>query len=218
MDWTAPIDAYCERTGPGYWSEPINAITNAAFLIAALIMWRRSQGVPLARLLCAILFAIGVGSWLFHTRATVWTSLADTVPINLFILTYLFAANLRFWHWPVWGAVLGTAAFIPYAMALTPLFHALPFFTISDYYWPVPLLIGAYALSLRRRAPATARGLALGAAILVLSLIFRSLDGMLCTVVPMGTHWLWHVLNATMLGWMIEVYRRHLLATPLARG
>ena len=36
MDWSAPIDAYCERLGPQFWAEPVNAATNGAFLIAAL--------------------------------------------------------------------------------------------------------------------------------------------------------------------------------------
>ena len=217
MEWTAQLDGYCERIDFSYWSEPVNAITNAAFLIAALVMWRRTKGLPLARLLCAILFAIGVGSYLFHTHATAWASVADTTPINLFILVYLFAANWRYWRWPLWGAALGTAAFIPYTVALTPPFDALPFFAISDYYWPVPLLIALYAVALRRRAPETARGLAIGAGILVLSLTFRSLDAAICDTVPLGAHWLWHLLNALMLGWMIEVYRRHVLATPRAR-
>jgi hypothetical protein len=26
-----------------------------------------------------------------------------------------------------------------------------------------------------------------------------------------GTHLFWHLLNAVMLGWMIEIYRRHVL-------
>ena len=34
MDPLRFIDAYCERTDPSYWSEPVNAVTNAAFLIA----------------------------------------------------------------------------------------------------------------------------------------------------------------------------------------
>jgi hypothetical protein len=58
----------------------------------------------------------------------------------------------------------------------------------------------------------------LGAAILVTSLTFRTLDGPLCQIVPFGTHFLWHVLNGLMLGWMIEVYRRHMLAVRGARG
>jgi len=50
-----------------------------------------------------------------------------------------------------------------------------------------------------------------GVAILCVSLTARSLDEPLCDVLPLGTHWLWHVLNAAMLGWMIEVLRRHRL-------
>ncbi|MCX7643707.1 MAG: ceramidase [Rhodobacteraceae bacterium] len=214
MDWTRTIDAYCERTDAAYWSEPVNAATNAAFLIAALVMWRRvrGQGMPLAELLVAILALIGIGSFLFHTHATAWAAAADVVPILLFILVYIHAANLHFWHMPVWLAALGAAAFVPYAMLLAAAFRALPFFGISAVYWPVPLLIAAVAAGLARRAPATARGLGIGAAILVVSLTFRSLDGAVCAVFPLGTHFLWHLLNAVMLGWMIEVYRRHRLA------
>lgn len=214
MDWTQAIDAYCERTDPSFWSEPVNAVTNAAFLIAAFVMFLRvrGQGLPIALSLVAILAAIGVGSFLFHTFATPWAAMADTLPIALFILLYLFAANLHFWGWPLWGAILGTLAFFPYAAVAVPLFQSLPFFVISAGYWPVPLLIGVYGVLLRRRALETARGLLVGAAILALSLVMRSLDEPLCAAIPVGTHFWWHVLNAIMLGWMIEVYRRHRLA------
>lgn len=210
MDWTRQFDGYCERTDLSYWSEPVNAVTNAAFVVAAIVMWQRTAGLPLARALCAVLFAIGAGSYLFHTHATAWGALADTAPIGLFILLYLFAANYRYWGWPLWLSLLGTAAFIPYAALLTPVFSALPFFAISAFYWPVPLLIAAYALLLRKRHPETAGGLAAGAGLLVASLTFRSLDEPLCDLVPFGTHFMWHILNGVMLGWMIEVYRRHM--------
>ncbi len=217
MRWTETIDAYCERLGPAYWAEPINAVTNAAFLIAAAIMWHRTGGLITARLLCAILAVIGLGSFLFHTHATAWAAMADSLPIAIFILTYLFATNRDILRWPLWAAILGTIAFFPYSAILTPAFDALPFLTISSFYWPVPLLIAAYAVALRRRHPSTARGLGLGAAILTVSLVFRSLDDPLCPHVPTGTHFLWHILNAVMLGWMIEVYRRHVLAAPPPR-
>jgi hypothetical protein len=211
--WTRAIDAYCERTGPEFWSEPVNAVTNAAFLIAALVMWGRVRGagLPLASLLCAVLFVIGVGSFLFHTFATRWAALADTLPILIFILAYVFVANLHYWRWPWWGAALGTLAFFPYAALATPLFDALPFFATSSFYWPVPVLILTYAALLRRRHPDTARGLAIGAAILIASLVFRTLDEPVCGRWPLGTHFVWHVLNGVMLGWMIEVYRRHMI-------
>ena len=217
MNWTEQIDGYCERHGPEFWAEPINAVTNIAFLIAALIMWRRG-GPPIALLLCIILAAIGVGSFLFHTFATSWAALTDVVPIGLFILAYIYAANLHYLRWPVWAAALGTAAFIPYAALTVPIFGALPFFNISAGYWPVALLIALYAVFLWRRLPATARGLALGSGILCLSLTLRSIDELLCHAIPIGTHFWWHILNAMMLGWMIEVLRRHHLAAKDPSG
>ena len=212
MDWTAAVDGYCERTDASFWSEPINALTNVAFLLAAAIMWRRTAGrrTPVQGVLIALLFAIGVGSALFHTFAAPWAALADVLPIALFVLAYVYAANRDFWRLPAWAALLGTGAFVPYAAAATPVFAALPGFAVSAMYWPVALLIALYGAALLGRAPATGRGLLLGAAILTLSLAARSADEALCAVVPLGTHWLWHLLNGAMLGWMIEVHRRHL--------
>jgi hypothetical protein len=212
VEWTRHIDAYCERTDPTYWSEPVNAVTNAAFLIAAWIMWRRvrGQGLPLAVGMVGILAAIGVGSYLFHTYAQVWSAMADVLPIVLFILLYVFAATRDFLGMRPLVAAGVTVLFIPYAAAVGALFGLMPFFEVSSFYWPVPVLILVYAALLSFRAPATARGLALGAAVLVASLTFRSVDETFCAVVPFGTHFMWHILNGVMLGWMIEVYRRHM--------
>ena len=49
MDWTRQIDSYCERLGPDYWAEPVNALTNLAFVLAAALLWPRVRGLPLAR-------------------------------------------------------------------------------------------------------------------------------------------------------------------------
>ena len=131
-DWGRVIDGYCERTGPEFWSEPVNAATNAAFLIAALVMLRRTGGrPPLAGVLIALLAAIGVGSFLFHTFATAWAATADVAPIALFVLVYVFAANLHFWGWRAWVAGLATLAFLPYAALGAAAFGRLPFFEVS---------------------------------------------------------------------------------------
>ena len=211
MSWLAPVDAYCERTGPEYWSEPINALTNLAFLIAALLVWPRLKGPGMAmgRALAGVLFIIGIGSWLFHTHANRLTGLMDVLPILGFILLYVFAATRDYFGARPWVAALATAAFVPYAAATVPLFAMIPGLGSSASYAPVPLLILIYAALLRNRLPETARGLAIGAGILIASLTFRTLDQPLCGALPLGTHFMWHVLNAVMLGWMIEVWRRH---------
>ncbi len=214
------IDGYCERLDSSYWAEPVNAITNLAFLIAAFIMWRRvcDQRMPLARVLVMILAAIGLGSYLFHTHAQVWAAIADTTPILLFILVYIFAVNRDVWGLGKWAALGLTTLFFPYAFLTIPIFQLIPGLGSSAGYAPVPLLILIYAYLLRLEDPDIARGLALGAAILVVSIIFRALDETVCGVWPIGTHFMWHILNAIMLAWMIEVYRRHRLATRTAEG
>ncbi|BAQ70233.1 hypothetical protein NHU_03089 [Rhodovulum sulfidophilum] len=209
MDWTRQIDAYCERTDPAFWSEPVNAATNAAFLLAAVIMWRRTGGLPLGRALAAVLGLIGIGSFLFHTLATEWASMADVGPILGFILLYLFVANRAYWGLGLWPSLGLTALFIPYAVIAGSLFARLDWLGSSAGYAPVALLILIYALALARRLPQVAAGLGIGVGLLAISLAFRTLDQPLCAALPLGTHFLWHLLNAAMLGWMIEVYRRH---------
>src|SRR5258708_32694158 len=85
MDWSAPIDLYCERTDASFWAEPANALTNAAFLIAAAAafwLWRsqseshRSRDWP-ALALIVVVVAVGIGSFVFHTLATRGAVLAD---------------------------------------------------------------------------------------------------------------------------------------------
>ncbi|MCA3509615.1 MAG: ceramidase domain-containing protein [Rhodobacter sp.] len=209
MAWLDAVDGYCERLKPGYWAEPVNAVTNLAFVVAAAVMWRRTAGLPLARAMVLVLAAIGVGSYLFHTHANRVTGVMDVIPIVAFILLYVFAASRDFLRLTPWRAGLATVAFLPYAAATVPLWSMVPGLGSSAGYAPVPVLILVYAWLLRRRAPATAQGLAAGAGLLVLSLVFRTVDEPLCGVWPMGTHFLWHLLNAVMLGWMINVYVRH---------
>ena len=93
--WNSYIDIYCERLEPGLWAEPLNAVSNSAFLIAALIvaLGLRGPGNLEARVLTAILAAIGVGSFLFHTFATRWAAMADVLPIAAFVLYFLYLVN-----------------------------------------------------------------------------------------------------------------------------
>src|SRR6266849_9740811 len=104
MDWSTQIDLYCERTDASFWAEPANALSNAAFLIAAAAafwLWRRQSGNDCGRdwpalALVVVAVAVGLGSFAFHTLATRGARLADVIPIAIFIYGYLLLALRRF--------------------------------------------------------------------------------------------------------------------------
>jgi len=98
MDWTAQLDIYCERLAPGIWAEPINAVTNLAFVIAAIAILPRLRGDRPAMILAITIGLIGLASGLFHTFATGWAALADSLSILLFVLIYLYHATIRILH------------------------------------------------------------------------------------------------------------------------
>ena len=83
---------YCERISCAFWAEPVNAWTNACFLVAAAYVWYRAhrRGVHDSgvSLLITLMCAIGIGSFLFHTFATTWARWVDVLPILLFQLLY----------------------------------------------------------------------------------------------------------------------------------
>ena len=208
------IDIYCERVDPHFWAEPWNAITNAAFIIAALVCWRvaaRTNRIEVLTMLLVVnLMAIGVGSFLWHTYAEPWAGAADTIPILTFILIYLFAAVLRFLGQPVWVALVAPFAFIGFALGFVSFWNAyLPSVNGSQGYFPVLLLLGGFGFLLYRRGHPAATSLVAAAALLSLSLTLRSVDEALCHAIPIGTHIWWHMLNGLLLGVVLMAFIRH---------
>ncbi len=212
MDLSKPIDIYCERLDIGVWAEPINAVTNVTFILAAIIMWLRCKNLVEARILSFLLFSIGCGSFLFHTFAQTWAALLDVTAILIFILTYIFLANRRFLAWSKMVSLIGVILFFPYQLLLASILSNIQFFGSSVQYIPVAILIFVYSGLLFKSEPNLSRGLFAGATILCLSIVFRTIDEPLCSILSVGTHFVWHILNAIMLSWMIEILRRHMLA------
>ena len=199
MDWSAPVSQYCERTDASLWAEPLNAATNAAFLVtaaAAFLMWRRAGGRDWASLaLTIVAVAVGLGSFTFHTVATRGAALADTIPIAIFIYGYLLLSLRRFLNLSLVGAGAIVIAYGAGAQTL-PLMFSPGALNGSAGYLPALVAMIAVALS---TGGATQRSLAWAAAIFTLSLTLRTIDREACAEFPLGTHFLWHLLNAYVL-------------------
>ena len=212
------IDIYCERLDVGIWAEPINAVTNFAFILAAIIMWIRCKNLVEGRILAFLLFSIGCGSFLFHTFAQTWAAILDVATIVIFILAYIFVANHRFLMLSKIVSIIGVILFFPYQFLVVSILSNIQFFGSSVQYCPVAILIFIYSGLLRKTEPNLSLGLFIGAAILSLSIFARTIDEPICSSVSVGTHFVWHILNAIMLSWMVEILRRHMLAAyPLER-
>jgi hypothetical protein len=211
MEWTAGIDAYCERIAPGLLGEPANAISNAGFFLVAIwaAQQARRRGADAAQWSLIVLVGlIGAGSLAFHTFATRWAMLADVLPITAFIYGFLGFALRRLFG-AGWPAVMAAVAGLALGNAL--LAQILPPGLLNGSVAYVPALIAGLltAIAARSRGLPSSTHLAAAAVVLAASLTFRTLDLAVCPLLPVGTHFIWHLLNAGVLALYLEAALRH---------
>lgn len=204
MNWSEPVDLYCERVGAGFWAEPVNALSNVAFLLAAgiaFVHWRRAGGRDWPTLaLIVVLVAIGLGSFAFHTLATRGAVYLDVIPIAVFIYGYLLLALRRFLALP-WRATIELLVVFFAASRILPHLAGPGALNGSLDYLPALLAM----LILVWFVPSKVRPAVWLAAILFLvSLALRNMDQAVCVAFPLGTHFIWHLLNAAVLLVLIE--------------
>ncbi len=219
MAWRDPVIDYCERQDHGFWSEPVNALTNIAFLLAAaaaFALWRRRRETDYPALALIVVTAlVGVGSFIFHTVATRGAMLFDVVPIAVFIYGYFLLALRRFFGLGALASTAITLLFAAGSYLVENTFHGLHG---SVGYLPAlgAMICFAALLWPRTGLRQTADGLALAALVFAASLTFRTMDGDVCAAFPLGTHFLWHILNACVLWLLLRTAMLH--AEPETRA
>lgn len=203
------VDNYCERTAPGLWGEPVNALTNVAFLIAAgLLFWllsREPRRAPISVWLLPTTTAlVGLCSLAFHTFATSFTGLLDTLSIVVFILIAAVVTVHEVWDVPWRWAWLAGPGYLAFAVGFSAAFAALggkP--AVLGGYLSALVGLAGFGLAIRLTGAAESRRfgtlLLWTAALFAVSLTLRTLDDPLCGDLPLGTHFLWHCLNAAVL-------------------
>jgi len=181
-------------------AEPVNAATNVAFFLAAWALWRlghRSGTVSGdAGLLIAVIVAIGIGSSLFHTFATTWAHWLDILPILLFQLAFLWIYSRRVMALRFVAAAAMVAAFLAVALYARQFPHLM---NRSLMYAPALFVMLALGLYHWRRQLSHHFSLLGAAGMLFVSIFFRTIDETVCGQFPLGTHFLWHLLNAVVL-------------------
>ena len=212
MDLFASIDLYCERTGEGLLSEPLNLLSNLAFIISGYLIIRKlnvatpHQNASSARVLAWIIMSVGVGSGLFHSFANMWSQLCEVIPIGVLIITYLwlFLRNIGGLDKSAAAGTLitfllfsaGCAAMADPSKANGGQFYFGTWIMLLCLCW---FLFGrGYSKALR---PMVAASL-----LFLLSIILRTLDLIICDHWPIGTHVFWHLLNAWVLYLVVQAY------------
>src|SRR5438105_3902040 len=206
MDWLAPVDAYCERIAPGLLGEPLNALSNISFFLAAGWAAKAARRVHAdwpVWLLISIVLLIGFGSLAFHVFANRWSLLADVIPITLFIYGYLAFALRRLLAMGWVGIALSLAVLFA-AGALMDRATPPGFFNGSGPYLPPLAASLIVALALRARAHPASSYILAASIVLLVSIVFRTIHLLICPVLPIGTHFLWHLLNGLMLALYLE--------------
>jgi ceramidase len=193
----AYMDAYCERTAPGLLNEPLNAITNSSFLIAAWFAWflahrMRLRLSPGVLTLIWLSVSVGIGSGLWHTLPNGWTLLLDVVPILVFLIGFFWLYMRSVAHPPTPLALGSIVAFLV-ATTLAQRFGGVLHGAL--YYTPALILLLILGVFHARKRTTTRFTLLAAGGVYLLALFFRTIDLEVCSAVPIGTHFLWHSLN-----------------------
>lgn len=198
--------------GPHYYEfetdfiirEPWNAGSSVFFLVPVFYwVWRLKGNYHEHKIIVMILpflFLNGVGSTLFHAfRASNFFLFLDFAPaaIMSLLLTYFFW-NMVMGKWWISALVL-VGSFLP-RMLLFQYREELGFnrqdvvnfsYFLTGFLFIMPTLIIAWKTQWYRW-----HLIFVSIVFLSLSLVFRNLDERHEPLLPMGTHWLWHIVSA----------------------
>ena len=232
------VDWYCERMAPGFWGEPLNAVSNLAFVFAAIALFLSMRGgrarygrTPFGIALLGIeLVAIGIFSGALHTTATALAGALDDWSIRVFILTYLVV--FAHWMWGVpwslaWLAVpVYAAASVGALWLLETAFGEAA--TLGGYLPAILSQVGLVASVLFSRDAGKrvlAPVLGLATVTLVLAITARTIDDTKqeqaweagrekCDLPLNGTHFLWHTFAGLTLFLMALALLRRVRQAP----
>lgn len=186
---------YCETplAAFSFPAEPVNFFSNAVIIALGLVaLWfaYRKGSERDVWVLALLLTATGIGSALWHGFRTPLSLTLDVVPGLLFLLLFVYVWARRVWG--VYGASAYLAAFFAGTFTLSWLTQLIMPFRGPPVGVVLAAIVGAGYLIYRTRDRVLILGI-LTLASALLAYTFRSIDLYTCSVIPFGTHFLWHV-------------------------
>ena len=195
------MDFYCERTNQQIFNEPVNAISNIFFIIVSLSLikiLRKNQSNKIYYIQPILIFFIGIGSFLFHLNPNMITLYLDVIPIFLFSLSFIFFFNRDVININNLNNALLFLLFFFLFLFITPKLNY-EILNGSEFYFANYFFLTMYTIWLYLKKSDFFQLLLLGFIFFNLSILLRSLDNHICEYFSIGTHFLWHFLNAYLL-------------------
>ena len=195
---------YCERTNFDVFGEPLNFITNFSFILVSVILFLDKSVEN--KLFSIIIFFIGIGSLLFHSFVNKFTAFLDVLFIAMFIFYYLLSLYDKLNITKVLTFIL-PVIFLIICYLFGNLFYK-SFIGTSAFYLPIVihLLILYFYLFIHKNIFKNYKFLLRITLIFALSIFLRSIDLHVCNILYTGTHFLWHMLNAIFLFYLVKFY------------
>ena len=201
---------YCERTTDGILSEPLNSLTNLAFIIISFLIFKKFREEKFSIIFSVLIFSIGVSSFLFHSVPNRITGTMDMFFILIFILMYLFSINnFIFKQSKITSLLFSLFAPLLYYYLGNILKQNVTFLGDSSFY--IIILLHLYIIYFYTFFIDIQSRLYLLIANLMftLSIFFRALDLYTCEFNLYGTHFVWHVLNSFVLFMLIMFFYKN---------
>jgi len=203
---------YCERVSPEAWGEPINIVSNLAYLTVSILLVRLYQQQRNVvqrhdwdiRALIGLLFVIGLGSSLWHIYATNWALYFDAIPILTFINIYVLSCLYRIAGCSTTVTGILFLVYHVFNYGLQAIFEK-DFLNGSIFYLPTWIFLVGITLFLKRNNVAVSRQYWWISVIFAIALFFRTVDFSVCDSFSVGTHFIWHIMSAYMMYLLVRI-------------
>ncbi|MCH9663039.1 MAG: hypothetical protein K0U66_05215, partial [Gammaproteobacteria bacterium] len=183
---------YCEAITPQGAVQVWNMASNAVFIALAAYVWRRHEhtthryGLPL----------IACGSISWHASQSQWALALDISAI--IVWAALYTLDLARQHQRPVAGLLAQLSMWLVASVATGLALAQPLPLLSGAFIPYAAAMLAMPF-IKSCPPARRMDCVFSGTAMTLAIIAREADLAACPYIPIGTHWLWHLLTGLSL-------------------